>query len=209
MTRCLLLTLSLVVTAAAPARAADRPVYRESAGDPIIWLARLAPLTWQPMALMALDMTVPLVAGTLGGLLGASTGAALAVATGQPVWQAGRFPVSDTLLTYVSMGALLGGTGATLAADAAFATRHLDHLVAARVTLVAMVLPGPLWASMTTLSHGWAGLPSGLATASTYLGRALLGYSLCCGLPLGLLVGFWTRFKSQDRLGSPLWEETR
>ena len=99
--------------------------------------------------------------------------------------------------------------GATLAADAAFATRHLDHLVAARVTLVAMVLPGPLWASMTTLSHGWAGLPSGLATASTYLGRALLGYSLCCGLPLGLLVGFWTRFKSQDRLGSPLWEETR
>lgn len=196
--------------AAVPAWAqAGRPTFHEAEGDPILWLARIAPPTWQPMTVMALDMTLPVAAGLLGGAMGASSGAALALALGQPVWQPGRFPVSDTLLSYMAVGALAGGAGATLLADLTFATRHLNHLLPARLTQLALVLPGPLWASLTTLSHGWVGLPSGVAMASTYAGRALLGFSLCCGLPMGHLLGSWARFKTQDQKGSPLWEEDR
>jgi len=202
--RALLLALLL---SPALARAESRPTFHETDPDVTMALSRLAPLEFQPMALMVLDTALPMAIGVLGAWMGCAGGAALFVASGRTPMAISRWPVRDTFLTYTSVGALAGGTLSMFAADVVLNARHLDRVFPARLAWTALMVPAPFLLAVGTLTLGYRGLPSWLSVASVYTTRGTWLFSAGCLPPIALALAAWTRNRTDDRRGSALWEE--
>jgi hypothetical protein len=197
---------ALLILMLAAATAHARPTFHEADADVSMLVARQVPLTWQPLVLMALDTSLPLVAGVVGAGAGGLLGATLFLASGRSPVVVSAWPVRDTFLTFAAVGALAGGTLSMFTADLLLNTRHLERVFPSRVAWTLLMVPAPLLLVVGTLTQGFGGLPSTVSRVSSVATRGAWLFSVGCVPPLALLLSAWTRARTDERQGSALWQ---